>query len=53
MIKGDTSIVDTKMSVMKPIGASWLKSQYTYLNENQTIAENGFKAASIIDTLTN
>ena len=30
----DTSIVDTKMSIMKLIGASWLKSLYIYLKEN-------------------
>ena len=34
----DTSIVDTKMSIMKPIGASWLKSLYIYLKENQAFA---------------
>ena len=49
----DTSIVDTKMSVMKPIGANWLKSLYAYLKENQTLAKNGFRAAGIIDVLTN
>ena len=49
----DTSIVDTKMSIMKPIGASWLKSLYIYLKENQALAENGFRAAGIIDVLTN
>ena len=49
----DTSVVDTKMSIMKPIGASWLKSLYTYLQENQTLAENGFRAAGIINVLEN
>ena len=29
--KSDSSIVDTRMSVMKPIGASWLKSLFTYM----------------------
>ena len=40
------------MSIMKLIGASWLKSLFTYLEENQTIAENGFKAAGIMDAIT-
>jgi len=40
------------MSVMKPIGTSWLTSLYTYLKENPTIAENGFEATGIIDTFT-
>jgi len=48
LAKSDSSIVDTRMSVMKPIGASWLKS---LSNENQMIAKNGFKAAGIIDVL--
>jgi len=39
------------MSVIKPIGASWLKSLFKYLDENQTIAKNDFKAAGIIDAL--
>jgi len=45
LAKCDTGLVDTRMSVMKPIGASWLKSLFTYLEENQMIAKNGFKAA--------
>ena len=49
----DTSVVDTKMSIMKPIGASWLKSVYAYLQENQTLVENGFRAAGIINVLEN
>jgi len=53
LAENDTSIVDTKMSIMKPLGASWLKGLYTYLKENQMLAENGFRAAGIIDILTN
>ena len=53
LAKCDTSLVDTRMSVMKPIGARWLKSLFTYLEENQMITKNGFKAAGIIDALTN
>jgi len=48
LAKNDSSIVDTRMSVMKLIGASWLKSVFNYLDENQTIAKNGF---GIIDAL--
>ena len=51
LAKNDSSIVDTRISVMKLIGASWLERLFNYLDENQTIAKNGFKAAGIIDAL--
>ena len=53
LAKNDFSIVDMRMSVMKPISASWLKSLFNHLDENQlqTIAKNGFKAAGIINAL--
>jgi len=35
LIKSDTRIVDTKISVMKPIGASWLKSLYAYITRRK------------------
>ena len=35
------------------LGASWLKSLYEYLEQNTALAENGFKAAGIIDLFTN
>ena len=41
------------MSIMKPLGASWLKSLYEYLEKNGALAENGFKAAGINDLFTN
>ena len=43
----------TMMSSMKPLGASWLKSLYEYLEQNTALAENGFKAAGNIDLFTN
>ena len=49
----DTFIVDIKMSNTKPLGASWLKSLYEYLEQNTVLAESGFKAAGIIDLFTN
>jgi len=38
LAENDTGIVDTKISIMKPLGASWLKGLYTYLKENQMLA---------------
>ena len=53
LAKCDTSLVDTRMSVMKRIGASWLKSLLATLMKIKVIAKNSFKAAAIIDVLTN
>ena len=44
----EISPVDLKMSTMKPLGARWLVSLYDYLRENNSIIENGFKAAGIL-----
>ena len=44
-------VVDTKMSIMKPLGAKWLKMLYDYLCENTSLAINGFKAAGISEVL--
>ena len=44
-------VVDTKMSIMKPLGAKWLEMLYNYLQHNKSLAINGFKAAGISDIL--
>jgi len=44
-------VVDTKMSIMKPLGAKWLEMLYNYLQKNESLAINGFKAAGISDML--
>ena len=38
---------------MKPLGATWLKSLYEYLEQNTALAENDFKTAGINDLFTN
>lgn len=40
--------VDLRMSIMKPLGARWLVSLHDYLQENNSIIKNGFKAAGIV-----
>ena len=45
--KQDISPVDLRMSIMKPLGARWLVSLYDYLNQQNDIIINGFKAAGI------
>ena len=41
--------VDLKMSIMKPLGARWLVSLHDYLQENDSIIKNGFKAAGVVN----
>ena len=41
--------VDLKMSIMKPLGARWLVSLHDYLQENDSIMKNGFKAAGVVN----
>ena len=40
--------IDLRTSVMKPLGAHWLVSLHDYLQENNSIIKNGFKAAGIM-----
>ena len=44
----EVTLVDLRMSIMKPLGACWLVGLYDYLKENNSIIENGFKAAGIL-----
>ena len=46
-----TKVVDTKMSIMKPLGAKWLEMLHNYLQQNKSLAINGFEAAGISDIL--
>ena len=39
--------VDLSMSVVKPLGASWLMSTFDYIKANPSIIINGFKGAGI------
>ena len=39
--------VDLKMSVVKPLGARWLKEVYDYMLLNPNIIINGFRGAGI------
>ena len=50
-LKDDTPIrpVDLRLSVVKPIGAEWMKGLYDYLKAKPEIIVNGFKGAGIVD----
>ena len=41
--------VDLKLSVVKPLGAAWMKSAYDYVKCKPDIIQNGFKGAGILE----
>ena len=41
--------VDLKLSVVKPLGAAWMKSAYDYVKSKPEIIQNGFKEAGILE----
>ena len=43
--------VDLRMSIMKPLGAQWIKNAFGHIKGNSTIITNGFAAAGITATL--
>ena len=43
--------VDTKLSIMKPLGTRWLTSAYDYLRSQTGIVRGGFSAAGIVEIL--
>lgn len=43
--------VDLRMNKMKPLGAAWLVGAYYYLQNNVSLAKNGFRAAGITSCL--
>ena len=43
--------VDLRLSVMKPLNATWLKEAHKYLKSNPSIIKNSFKASGITDVL--
>lgn len=48
---GNFTPVDLRMSKMKPLGAAWLVGAYHYLQNNVSLAKNGFRAAGITSCL--
>ena len=41
------TVVDVRMSVVKPLSANWMIKLYDYMKSNPTIVSNGFAAAGI------
>ena len=43
--------VDTRLTIMKPLGAKWLTSAYDYLRSESGIVRGGFIEAGIVQAL--
>ena len=43
--------IDLRLSVVKPLGATWMVSLYDYLKSKPETVQNGFKEAGIVDCL--
>ena len=44
-------VLDSKLSIMKELGAKWIVAAYDYLHCNPSISLNGFKATGILDAM--
>ena len=49
--KDDSSTVDLRLNVVKPLGAQWMIQLYDYMKMHPDIIKNGFKGAGITETL--
>ena len=45
--EGDSSAVDLRLNVVKPLGAQWMIQLYDYLKLHPEVIKNGFKGAGI------
>ena len=41
--KSEKSVIDTRASVVKPLGAEWMKALFDYFKGRPDIIQNGFK----------
>ena len=48
----DSSIVDLKLSRIKPLHAQWMVTLYNHIKSNPDIIKNGFKKTGILDSLS-
>ena len=44
--------VDLKLSIVKPLGASWIIKAYDYITSQSDIVINGFKGSGLFDSIT-
>ena len=49
--RGSVSPINLSLSVMKPLGATWLKKSFDYIQSHPKIVTNGFTAAGITDAI--
>lgn len=45
-------VVDLKLSIVKPLGAQWLKEAYDYMLQHPDIIVNGFRGSGILGSIT-
>jgi len=44
--------VQMPLSVMKPLGATWLENAFDHIQSHSDLVKNGFKAAGISSTIS-
>ena len=50
--ESENKAVDLRLSILKPLGAEWINLMHKYIQNNPTIVKNGFKAAGILECLS-
>ena len=48
-LEGEKTMIDVRLSIMKPLGAKWLIDMYDYFKSKPDIILNGFKGVGITD----
>ena len=51
MAAGDNAIVDLRLTILKPVSASWMIHFYDYIRAKPTIIKNEFRGAGISEAL--
>ena len=49
--KAEDITIDTKLTIMKPLGVKWITSAYDYIRSQSGIVNGGFVEAGIVETL--
>ena len=47
----NSELVDLKLSIVKPLGASWMIKAYDYIKSQPDIVINGFKGSGLFDSI--
>ena len=52
IVKNKDELVDLNLSVVKPLGASWMIKAYDYMKSQPDIVVNGFKGSGLFNSIT-